>query len=125
MKTLVVGGRELRIVTAWREGECIAHAERTDTGDSFGIACRAASEAEAIARVTTWLEWQHEHEAALESLQQAERAYHRAVAGVSLAASGEAPEAAEIQREALEQVEAARLRLDEVRGEQPGEGHND
>jgi hypothetical protein len=111
-------------MTAWQEGECVAHAVRADTGDRFGIDCRAATEAEAIARLTRWLDWQHEHEAALEALQQAERAYHRTAAGVPFASAGGALEAAGIRREALEQVEEARLRLDDVRARYPGEGHN-
>ena len=44
-----------------------------------------ATEAEAIARLTRWLEWQHEHATALAALQQAERDYHRTIAGSAFA----------------------------------------
>ena len=66
-----------------------------------------------------WLEWQHEHAAALESLQQAERAYHRTVAGSAFASPTEGPSALELQKESLDAVEAARLRLDDVRARRP------
>ena len=67
-----------------------------------------------------WLEWQREHAAALESLQQAQRAYHRVIAGSAFASSTEGPSAIELQKESLEAVEAARLRLDDIRGRKPG-----
>jgi hypothetical protein len=66
-----------------------------------------------------WLEWQREHTAALEALQQAQRAYHRTIAGSAFASATEGPSAAEIQKEALDAVEAARVRLDEIRGRKP------
>ena len=49
------------------------------------------------------------------ALQQAERSYHRTVAGSAFANPTEGPSAIELQKESLEAVEAARLRLDEVR----------
>jgi hypothetical protein len=66
-----------------------------------------------------WLEWQHEHAAALEALQQAQRAYHRTIAGSAFASAAEGPSAIELQKESLDAVEAARVRLDEVRGRRP------
>jgi hypothetical protein len=66
-----------------------------------------------------WQEWQREHEAALEALQQAQRAYHRTIAGSAFASPTEGPSAIELQKEALEAVEAARVRLDEIRGRRP------
>ena len=84
-------------------------------------AIRSASNApghasdEAIARLTRWLEWQSEHTAALEALQDAERAYHRTIAGSAFASPTEGPTAIELQKESLAAVEAARVRLDEVR----------
>jgi hypothetical protein len=66
-----------------------------------------------------WLEWQHEHAAALAALQGAERAYHRTLAGSAFADPSEGPTAIELQKESLEQVEAARTRLDEVRARRP------
>ena len=67
----------------------------------------------------SWQEWQREHAAALEALQQAERAYHRTIAGSAFASSIEGPTALEMQKESLDAVEAARVRLDEVRGRRP------
>ncbi len=119
MTETIVGGRRYRIVASHREGDWIAHAERADTGDHFGIECAAATEAAAVDRVSRWLDWQHEHATALEALQQAERAYHRTVAGSAFASPTEGPSAIELQKESLEAVEAARLRLDEVRARRP------
>jgi hypothetical protein len=114
-----VGGRRYRIVTARRDTDWIAHAEQAETGERFGIECAAATEEACIERVMRWLEWQHEHAAALEALQQAERAYHRTVAGSAFASPTEGPSAIELQKESLDAVEAARLRLDEVRARRP------
>lgn len=66
-----------------------------------------------------WQEWQREHTAALEALQQAQRAYHRTIAGSAFASATEGPSAAEIQKESLDAVEAARVRLDEIRARRP------
>ena len=66
-----------------------------------------------------WLEWQHEHAAALEALQQAQRTYHRTIAGSAFASPAEGPSAIELQKESLDAVEAARVRLDEIRGRRP------
>jgi hypothetical protein len=66
-----------------------------------------------------WQEWQRDHEAALEALQQAQRAYHRTIAGSAFASPTEGPSAIELQKESLEAVEAARVRLDEIRGRRP------
>jgi hypothetical protein len=66
-----------------------------------------------------WLEWQREHAAALESLQQAQRAYHRTIAGSAFASPTEGPSPVEMQKESLDAVEAARVRLDEIRARQP------
>jgi hypothetical protein len=115
MKQVTIGGIGYRITATARDGEWCASALRSDTGEPFGIACCDRSEASAVARVIVWLDWQHEHQAALVALQQAERAYHRLVAGSAFGAGGEA----EVQKESLELVEAARLRLDEVRARRP------
>lgn len=66
-----------------------------------------------------WRAWQREHAAALEALQQAQRAYHRTIAGSAFASVSEGPSAAEIQKESLDAVEAARVRLDEIRSRKP------
>ena len=62
-----------------------------------------------------WHAWQREHAAALAALQQAQRAYHRTIAGSAFASASEGPGAVEIQKETLDAVEAARVRLDEIR----------
>ena len=66
-----------------------------------------------------WLEWQREHAAALEALQQAQRAYHRTIAGSAFASPTDGPSASELQKEPLAAVEAARVRLDEIRNRRP------
>jgi hypothetical protein len=66
-----------------------------------------------------WHEWQREHAAALEALQEAQRAYHRTIAGSAFASPTEGPSATEMQKESLDAVEAARVRLDEIRQRKP------
>jgi len=66
-----------------------------------------------------WADWQREHAAALEALQQAQRAYHRTIAGSAFASPTEGASAIEIQKESLDQLEAARVRLDEIRARKP------
>ena len=102
-----------------RDSQWVAQAVRTDTGDRFGIECAGASDGEAAARLTRWLLWQSQHTAALESLQAAERAYHRAIAEGAFVNAVSNPVAIEIQKACLEAVEVARVRLDEVRGQNP------
>ena len=68
-----------------------------------------------------WLKWHTEHTAALEALQEAQRAYHRTIAGSAFASPTEGPTAIELQRESLDVVEAARVRLDEIRARRPEE----
>ena len=109
-----------RIVCVEREGQWLAHAERPDSGDPFGIECAGATRDEATARLTEWLAWQSEHSAALEALQQAEHAYHRTIAGSAFASPIEGLSALEMQKESLDALEAARVRLDEVRARKPG-----
>jgi len=108
-----------RIVCVERDGQWIAHAERLDNGDPFGVEYAGASRDEATARLTRWLEWQAAHAAALADLQQAERSYHRTIAGSAFASPTEGPSPLEMQKESLEAVEAARIRLDEVRARKP------
>ena len=78
-----------------------------------------STEAEAIERLTRWLEWQREHMAALAALQEAEHDYHRTIAGSAFAAPAEGPSPVEMQKDGLKAVEAARLRLDDVRARRP------
>ena len=108
-----------RIVTVERDGQWIAHAERVDGGDRFGIECGGASEGDASDRLERWLAWQSEHTVALEALQSAEHAYHRTIAGRAFANATEGPTAIEMQKESLAELEASRVRLDEVRARRP------
>ena len=110
---------DFRIKTLLRETTWIAWAERQADGARFGIECEAATEAEAVARLTRWLDWQGEHAAALAALQQAERDYHRTIAGSAFASAAEGPSTVEMQSEGLKAVEAARLRLDGIRARKP------
>jgi hypothetical protein len=119
MKELVVGQRTYRVGAIERHGEWFGYAERADNGDRFGAEHTGTTEREAIERVTRWLEWQSEHEAALEALQAAERAYHRTIAGSAFTGPVEGPSSVEMQKESLDEVEAARVRLDEVRQRKP------
>ena len=66
-----------------------------------------------------WQRWQREHTEALAALQQAQRAYHREVAARAFGASANDPEEAARRKELLGWVEAARIRLDEIRARQP------
>lgn len=119
MRQISIGDRQYRIVVAERDSQWFARAVQTDTGDRFGIECAGASEGEAAARLTRWLLWQHQHTVALEHLQAAERAYHRTIAGSAFADPIAGPAAVETQKASLDAVEAARVRLDEVRGQNP------
>lgn len=119
IKEILLGDRTYRLVVVRRDAEWVAHAERTDSGDRFGIECAGADEDVAMKRLTAWLTWQHEHADALDALQQAERAYHRTIAGSAFANPTEGPTAIELQRESLDTVEATRVRLDEVRARKP------
>jgi len=119
VRHISIGNQRFRIVCDQRGGPWMARAERDDTGDPFGPEYAGASEDEAVSRLIGWLEWQQEHAAALEALQQAERAYHRTIAGSAFASPTEGPSAIEVQKESLDEVEAARVRLDEIRARRP------
>lgn len=113
-----IGDQTFEIVAEPRSGRWTAYAVRTETRERFGVECSGDSEREAIDRVARWLAWQREHADALASLQHAEQAYHRVLAGSAFAGPDE-PSAVELQKESLDQVEAARLRLDEIRARRP------
>ena len=66
-----------------------------------------------------FLSWQHEHAAALAELQEAQRAYHRTVAATAFQGTAEEPSAEEMRRTSLEALDAARIKLDEVRARRP------
>lgn len=119
MKQISLGHTQYRLAASERDGQWVAHAIRDDNGDPFGIECAGPTESEALDRLARWLEWQHEHAAALEALQRAERAYHRTIAGSAFVSATEGPTPIELQKESLEAVESARLRLDDVRARKP------
>jgi hypothetical protein len=119
MRDVTLGDQRYRLIAAERDGRWVAHAERADSGERFGIECAGSSDADALDRLKRWLDWQYEHAAALDALQRAERAYHRTIAGSAFASPTEGPNAIELQKESLEDVEAARVRLDEVRARRP------
>ncbi|MGE5243624.1 MAG: hypothetical protein ACM3SQ_05315 [Betaproteobacteria bacterium] len=119
MHQLTISGTAYRIIAVERDGNWIAYAVRADDGERFGIECSGPTEPAACERLARWLEWQAEHAAALEALQTAEHAYHRAIAGSAFVGTTEGPSAAEIQKDALEVVEAARVRLDGIRARKP------
>jgi hypothetical protein len=119
--TRTIGDRTFRLVCNERGGRWTARAEREDTGEPFGVECAAASEEEARDKLSRWLDWQAENTAALDDQQRAERAYHRTIAGSAFASPTEGPSAIEMQKEALDAVEAARVRLDDVRARKPAE----
>ena len=108
-----------RVVCDERDGQWFARAVREDNGDPFGVEFVAATREEAVGRLTRWLDWQREHAAALDTLQQAERAYHRTIAGSAFASPIEGLSAIELQKESLDALEAARVRLDEIRSRRP------
>jgi len=67
---------------------------------------------------TAFIAWQREHTAALAALQDAQRAYHRSVAATAFQGAAEAS-AEETRRAALDALDAARIKLDEVRARRP------
>ena len=64
------------IRTTERDGQWVAHAERSDTGDRFGIECTGSTPEEAAGRLRRWLDWQAEH-AADEPLDHRGRGFYR------------------------------------------------
>lgn len=115
---IAIGDANYELLAEHRSGRWIAYALRAGTHERFGIECSGETEREALERLTRWLTWQREHSDALTALQHAEQAYHRVLAGSAFAGPDE-PSAVELQKESLDQVEAARLRLDEVRARRP------
>jgi len=63
--------------------------------------------------------WQREHAEALAELQEAQRLYHRTVATTAFQGAADEPTAEEMRRAALETLDAARVKLDEVRDRRP------
>ncbi len=107
----------LRVEVKERGRRWFARARDATTGAPFGIECAGDNEGEARARLTRWLDWQADHVAALEALQQAEHAYHRTIAESAFAGAGDT--SADSPKTALDAVERARVRLDAVRTRKP------
>jgi len=117
MQELVVGDRRYQLHIEERAGVWTAHAEQSGNGARVSADWKGESRDEVVSRLSRWLTWHVEHELALEDLQETERTYHRMIAG--LAFSAVEGEGAGAQQEALQMVDAARKRLDEVRASQP------
>lgn len=117
LKNVTIGETTYNVTTVERDGSWIAEARKAPSGMRTGPSASAATADEAVVRLVRWLEWQRDHEDALTTLQAAEQAYHRTIAG-SAFASGLA-EATELQQEALQRIEEVRLRLEEIRKNQP------
>jgi hypothetical protein len=118
MRRVRVGNVSYTIHAVWRNEAWIAFT-RADTGERFGIQSTGSTEGQAIDSMIAWLEWQHDHAAAFSSLQIAERAYHRMVAGNAFSSNDAADAGSADSRETLDNVEAARARLDEIRARKP------
>ncbi|HUK33519.1 MAG TPA: hypothetical protein VLV86_06400 [Vicinamibacterales bacterium] len=70
-------------------------------------------------RGEVFAQWQREHAAALAALQEAQRDYHRTVAATAFQGPSEEPSAEEMRRASLEALDAARVKLDEIRSRRP------
>jgi hypothetical protein len=115
---LSIGDHTFDLFAEERAGRWMAHAVDARTRERFGVECSGETEREALDRLSRWLTWQREHADALAALQHAEQAYHRVLAGSAFAGPDE-PSAVELQKDSLDQVEAARMRLDEIRARRP------
>jgi hypothetical protein len=111
------GHTSYRLLTREQSGSFVAYACRGESPERFGVETTAASADEAMAKLTRWLEWQHQHTEALDQLQEAERAYHRTIAGAAFTDDQVGPDAA--KKQALDAVTAARNLLDDVRARRP------
>lgn len=87
-----------------------------ESGERFGIEVSATSENEARERLGRWLGWQREHSEALAALQQAERAYHRAMTDAAFPSSTDRAGGPNAE---LQTVDSARRALDDVRARRP------
>ena len=115
---LSIGSTVYRLVTPERDGQWTAHAVRADSGERYGVETTSQVEQDAASRLAGWLEWQHDHTQALEALQQAERAYHRALADAAFAVSADS-QAPGGSKASLDAVDAPRAQLDDVRARRP------
>ncbi|MEQ1908856.1 MAG: hypothetical protein ABMA15_08535 [Vicinamibacterales bacterium] len=104
------------VVVRCVQDQWTAHAVRSESGERYGVEVAAPTESEATLRLTRWLQWQREHTRALEKLQDAERAYHRAVAGAAFSSAEAQITETKPSRAAMD---AARNDLDDVRARRP------
>lgn len=111
-----IGDTAFTLVVSRRHGLWTANALRAEDGERYGLEVTASTESDATNRLRRWLEWQHEHAQMLEALQDAERVYHRAVAG---AAFSSAEARFSDTKTARDGVDAARHQLDDVRARRP------
>jgi hypothetical protein len=119
MKELSVGDSRYWLVAVKGDSHWTAHAERQGADPRFGVEFEGTTEEEALDRLTRWLLWQAEHSAALDALQAAERAYHRAVTGGAFANRADGATTLDSQMGCLDAMEAARVRLDAIRVRKP------
>jgi hypothetical protein len=119
MTEVTIGETRYLLNVEMRAGRAVAWAANAATRERFGMECSGDTESAAIERLKRWLTWQAEHAAALEALQLAEQSYYRTLAGSAFVDTGEGPSAIELHKESLEHVEAARVRLDEIRARRP------
>lgn len=116
---LAVGSRRFRVEVTSGAGGWTARARCLESGDLFGPPLTAASAEAASARLSRWLQWQHDHAHAMQLLQEAERAYHRLVADRAFAALPDDTVTQSARRAALNDVETARRFLDAIRATRP------
>ena len=116
-----IGACVFRLSASADAGRWMSHAVLADTSERFGVECTGATEAEAIDRLLRWLRWQHDHTEALRVLQEREREYYRTVAASAFAVPSDDLLIVAQRNASLDQVDAARRRLDEVRASRPGE----
>lgn len=116
---VLVGDVRYRLRASSQPPGWTAYAEQLESGRRYGVEAAGATSEEAIDRLTRWLMWQYEHTSALSALQQAERAYHQAVASNAFPGSVEESSSAETRKDLLDALVAARERLDDVRARRP------
>ena len=125
MKQVTIADRRFNLTSIERAGQWIAHAIREDNGERFLFFCKAVLAA--LPKLPHWPDMLHTNDwqtgllpvLLRETTPRAERDYHRAIAGSAFANPTESPGPFELQKESLEAVEAARVRLDEIRARKP------
>ncbi len=116
---VLVGGVAYDIRTAREGARWRASAIRAHDGEPFGAPLEAALEAEAVERISVWLNWQHAHGEALATLQEAERVYHRSIADGAFAGDAPGATVTHDRRSLLAAIEQARAHLDVIRARRP------